>query len=394
VRTAAVVVEYNPMHTGHIYHLEKTREISGADFVVAVMSGDFTQRGEPAIFDKWTRSRIAVCNGADLVLELPFVFACNSAEYFATGALVILKGLGCVDALSFGSESGDIHKLESIAGFLAEETDEYRKALRSHLDGGLSFAAARGKSVVDNLGEEAGEILKSPNNILGVEYIKAARRMGWEAEIMTVGRIGDYHHRGIEGEMASATAIRTQLLDGNKEEILRFLPKQGRAVLEEVPFRVGNPERMYPLIVSSILSGSEDKLKKIFSVNEGMENRMKREVRKHQTFSDFVDALVSKRYTKVGIQRMLIHTLVGFEKQDIYNYPPYVRVLAVNENGRTLLGQIKEKGTLDMVTNINKVPMPHLMKYDILASDLYNLSLGRNLYEYSDYVRAPFVLSQ
>lgn len=391
MRVAAVVAEYNPMHTGHIYHLEKTGEISGADFVMAIMSGNFTQRGEAAIYDKWMRARIAVSSGVDLVLELPFVFACNSAEYFASGAISILKGLGCVDILSFGSESGNIEDLERLGAFLSEEPRDYRDILQENLNTGLSFPAARERAVSHVLGKGAGKVLSSPNNILAVEYIKAARRQGFEVERMTVKRKGNYHCRDIGGEMASATAIRQKISEGKAQEIMTYLPLEGKELLKKTRIKVANSEMFYSLIRSAILVQPSEQISKIFGISEGMENRIKREIRRHDTLSTFVDALVSKRYTRVGIQRLLVHILMNFQKQNLFAYRPYGRVLALNDKGGRILRLVKEKGELEVISNINKSPRPSLMKYDILASDVYNLALERDLYEHSDYVMDPFV---
>lgn len=391
MKTAAVVAEYNPMHSGHIYHLDKTREISGADFVVAVMSGDFTQRGEAAVYDKWTRSRVAVNSGVDLVLELPFVYACNSAEYFASGAISILHSLGCVDVLSFGSESGDIDMLEKLAAFLLEEPEEYKKSLREHLDRGMSFPAARGGAVSRILGTDAGETLRSPNNILAIEYIKAARKWNMPAQRITMERRGSYHDSGLDGELASATAIRKAIWDEEEESVAKFLPPAGREVLMDNRIINSNTERLYPFIRAAILSGTKESLARIFAITEGMENRMIREVRRHDTLKSYGDALVSKRYTRTGIDRLLVHTLLGFEKQDLFSHRPYGRVLALNDRGARLLRRIKKESKIDMITNINKSHHPPLLKYDILASDMYNLCMGRDMYRNSDYVKSPYV---
>ena len=394
MKTAAVVAEYNPMHSGHIYHLDKTREISGADFVVAVMSGDFTQRGEAAIYDKWTRSRVAVNSGVDLVLELPFAYACNSAEYFASGAISILHSLGCIDVLSFGSESGDIDVLEKLAAFLLEEPEEYKKSLRKHLDRGMSFPAARGAAVTQIFGPNAGKILKSPNNILATEYIKAARKWNMPAKRITIKRRGHYHDSGLDGELASATAIRMAIWDEKEEKsekVAKFLTPAGRDIYMDHGIINGDPERLYPFIRAAILSGTRESLARIFAITEGMENRMIREVRRHGTLKSYGDALVSRRYTRIGIDRLLVHTLLGFEKQDLFVHRPYGRVLALNDRGAKLLRRIKEESKIDMITNINKFHHPALLKYDILASDMYNLSLGKDMYRNSDYVIYPYV---
>ncbi|HML38127.1 MAG TPA: nucleotidyltransferase family protein, partial [Bacillota bacterium] len=212
MKVLGIIAEYNPFHNGHRYHLEESVKLTSPDFTVCVMSGDFTQRGEPAMADKWIRAAATVENGVDLVLELPFAFACNNAEFFAAGAVDILNRLGCVTHLSFGSEAGELSALSQAADYLAYEDDELKNTIREFADQGLSFPRARYEAVKMCRGEAYSDVLRSANNILAVEYLKQLRLMKSEIEPVTVKRYGTgYHDMGSYENIASATAIRHQV---------------------------------------------------------------------------------------------------------------------------------------------------------------------------------------
>ncbi len=394
MRIAGIIAEYDPFTNGHAYHIEKTKDVSRADFVVAVMSGDFTQRGRPALLDKWTRSMLAVKNGADLVLELPFCYAASGAEYFARGAVGILEGLGIIDAVSFGSESGDIEELSFVAHFLNEEPDEYRRAIRRHLEMGISFPRARELAVNECLGIDAGRILKSPNNILAIEYLKHIAGM----TPVTVKRESPYGMQELpddEGAFASAGAVRKAVRTGSISGTAPFVPEN---VYEEIVSAyadegaAGMIERRYfDMIRSVILREPAERLADIEGAVEGIENRMKKEIRMHGTLEEYASSLKSKRYTRTAIDRLLLHTAVGMTKEDMAQAAPYARVLAMNDNGAEILAQARGVTGIPVVTNINKYAvLPETARFDVLASDLYNIITGRDLYRSGDHVMKPF----
>ena len=404
MRVAGIIAEYNPMHNGHIYHLEKSREISKADFVVAVISGNFTQRGEPALLDKWTRSRIAVENGADLVLEMPFVFATGSAETFARGGVGILEGLGIVDALCFGSESADCSELQFMADFLKNESPEFRMYLKKHLDMGISFPKARELAVNECLGMDAGKLLKNPNDILAIEYLKQIRSM----TPVAIERKGSYSSEKLpedqllQATYPSAMAIRKAVFCGELPEVEQFVPKgtfEELRVLFDMgggftaPTEKNKLMNYYDLLRSSILSSDAPELAQIEGVTEGMENRIKKEVRLHSDMDSFADALKSKRFTRTAINRMLIHILTGLKNPvPIGSDSLYTKVLAFNDNGSKLLKEASQHGELKIITNINKYDdLPSGLEYDIRATDLYNLMTSADLYENSEYVMKPYM---
>lgn len=378
-----IIAEYNPFHNGHLYHLNESRRKTEADFVVVVMSGDFVQRGEAAVLDKWTRSRLAVECGADLVLELPFVYACNSAEYFAKGSIGILSGLGCVTHLSFGSESGEIEDLKNLAVFLAWESEEFRQTLKSNIKAGMPFAKAREEAVRKELGSDAAALLTQPNNILAVEYLKQLERM--EASIIPVAikrKGAGYKQKEPEDGFASATAIRNNLLTGKETN---QVPENVKGCLPE---RIDD-KRFFDLVRNVVLRSDSVDLGGIFSASEGLENKLKKEIRKANSLEDLIDRVKSGRYPAATIKRLMCHILMDLRQ---WEDTCYGRLLAFNEKGAALLNHIKksECAKIPIITNINKVESrPHQLNYDILASDTFNLIRGKDLYLNSDYVRHP-----
>lgn len=394
MKVAGIIAEYNPIHNGHIYHLQKTKEISMADFVVVVMSGNFTQRGAPALLDKWTRASMAIDAGVDLVLELPFVYACNSAEYFAVGAMEILKRIGIVDVVSFGSEEGNVEKLQEVAEFLKKETPEFQKALKRGLKEGYSFPKARQIGLSQCLGKSAGEIVNRPNNILAVEYLKAKGTL----EVITVKRKGSYRSEVTEnlqvGEFPSATAIRQSIEAGSMDDILGFMPMTAQKMLKAKGRELAKIEMLYPLVQSSILKSTAEDIADIFSVREGLENKIINQFRRCISWKELVNSLKSKRYTETGLNRLLVHILLNLKKFDLFDRVPYTRVLAMSQSGKALIKRAKSIegiSIIDKGIGRDKSIWPNLLRYDVLASDIYNLAIGRNMYTYSDYVAVPYV---
>lgn len=378
-----IIAEYNPFHNGHLYHLEQCVERSKADVTVAVMSGNFTQRGEPAILDKWTRSRLAVQCGVDLVLELPFAFAVNSAEYFAKGGVGILSGLGCVTHLGFGSEQGTLEELEEMADLLWEEGSFYQESLKGFLGKGLSYPKAREKTMEQMLGQKAARLSLSPNNILALEYLKQLKTLDSSIISVMVNRKGaGYFDRTPSGNIASASAIRSRL---GREQRMAYVPPQVRGALEDACDTSG----YFQMVRSGLLRCGESELAEICSVGEGLEHKLKKHVRTCRTLEELVDAAASKRYPKTRIRRILCQMLMGLPR---FEPDYYARVLAAGEKGTMLLRKAKKAGSIPLITNINKeAHLPPLIQYDILAGDIYNLLAGQDLYEKCDYVMRPYI---
>lgn len=399
MKVLGIIAEYNPFHNGHLYHLRESKESIGADFVIAVMSGNFVQRGEPALINKWERAKVAVDNGIDLIIELPVAFACNNSELFAKGAVEILNGLGCVTHISFGSEEGTLDRLKVISDILVAENELFRKVLKESLEKGNSFAKARERAVNSAAGIDFSEIIKGSNNILAIEYLKQLQLTESEIKPMTLKRKGPgYNDKGSSGNFASATHIRDILkTEGNvgsyiPEITLNSIKKQGSLLYLE---------DFYQLIVGRLLQMSNNELKEIYSVSEGLENRIKNQIRKSEDINKLVEAIRTKRYTETRIKRVLIHSLLNLNKHNVNeivnNKINYCRVLGFNDKGAKLLRHIKSKelNDLALITNINKEIEGLdnrwlLINYDVLASDLYNLTRKTSLYENSDFVVKPY----
>jgi predicted nucleotidyltransferase len=394
VRTTGIIAEYNPIHNGHIRHLEKAREAGKADFVVAVMSGDFTQRGEPAIFDKWMRAEMAVDAGIDLVVELPFVYSCGSAEYFAEGGVKVLRALGVVDTLCFGTEEKDLIKLAELAELFSEEPDTYKKALKKHLDLGLSYPRARQLAVNEIM--ECGNILNKPNNILALEYLKALGGVDDIKPISVYRNTSKHSDTAICGDVASGSAVRSSLLSGKREEAFGAVPDTSAALIEKYSSLMADPASgtYYNMLRSEIMRRRPEELAGIFSMEEGIENRIIRYARTSEDLETLIRHVKSKRYTDTALRRLMVHILTGFAKCDLHSVQPYIRVLGFNENGAKLLKHIRthKTATAPVITKIRRgAEEDPVMRMDIIASDMYNLAFGGDVYERSDFVMKPYV---
>ena len=355
---AGIVAEYNPFHTGHAFHLAETRRRLGNCTAVAVMSGHFVQRGECAVLDKWTRTRMALEGGADLILELPTVWAAASAEHFAWGAVSILKAAGA-NAISFGSESGDGDGLKTVAACL--DGPDFHSGLRRFLDEGMPFAACRQAAVRELLGEESAALLAGPNDNLGVEYLKAARHQGWEPEMAAVRRAGAAHDGGGHPEYPSASYLRERILSGELEaENPAFLCYAERAVLA----------RLRTMELSD--------LEALPDSGEGLAQRLYRAARKGATLSGVYGLAKTKRYAHSRIRRMVLWAWLGLTKADVPAAPPYLRVLGANEKGRVLLHDLKKTLHLPVITkpaHAGKLdgPVRRLFELEARCTDLYQL---------------------
>ena len=353
-----IVAEYNPFHAGHAFHLAETRRRLGDCTAVAVMSGHFVQRGECAVLNKWTRARMALEGGADLVLELPTVWAAASAEHFAWGAVSILKEAGAA-VLSFGSESGSGDALKTVAACL--DGPEFRAGLRRFLDEGLPFAACRQAAVRELLGEELASLLAGPNDNLGVEYLKAARRLGWEPEVIAVPRRGAGHDGGNHPEYPSASYLRERIFSGElKAENPASLRCAERAVLARLRTMEVNDFEVLP------------------DSGEGLSQRFCRAVRQGTALAEVYGLTKTKRYAHSRIRRMALWAWLGLTEADIPERPPYLRVLGANERGRALLHNLKKTARLPVITKPAHVknldgPERRLFELEARCTDLYQL---------------------
>ena len=349
MHTIGVVCEFNPFHLGHFEHLAESRKALGDDTaVVCVMSGDFVQRGGPAVFDKHSRARAAVLSGADLVFELPVPWANASAERFAMGAVGLLNGLGVVSHLSFGSETGDLAPLTALA--LAAAEPETVEKIKRQMTAGMSFAAAREMVLSETLGPEA-KLLQTPNNILGVEYLKALFALRSSMKPMTTLRTGAGHDSVTDGPRRSASQLRAMMEAG--EDISAYLPAEAREIPHICRAQGRGPVTMASLeqaVMSRLRLLTEEDFCALPDATEGLGNRFYRAVRSEATVEGILSAVKTKRYPLSRLRRMVMSAALGI-REDMSTKPvPYARLLASTEKGRALLREMGEKSTVPIVT--------------------------------------------
>ena len=399
MRIVGITAEYNPFHKGHLYHLERSVELSGADYSVAVMSGNFTQRGEPALMDKWTRSRAAVDAGLDLVVELPFVRACSMGRSFAAGAVDILAGLGATH-ISFGSESGDVEELKYTAEALMKGEKEIKKAAGEFMSRGNSYAKSFYEAACLIIGREEAAVMSEPNNILALEYLRRIayiNERGGNIKALTVKRKGSgYFEEKSDTGFAGGGAIRSMAAGGRLKEAEKYVPEGMRHYLADRLCGDAD-ENMFRLLRYEIVRSSAEELSGMRFVGEGMEHRLKREAVRAGSMGELINSMVSRRYTASAIRRALVSVLLGIKKEDEV-FSPYGRVLAAGGRGRELLRIMKkdETASIPVVTNVNRREglcdeARACLEADIHASDIYNLISGRDLYRCSDRVITPYI---
>lgn len=355
MKIAGIVAEYNPFHKGHEYQLKKAREKSGCNFVAVVMSGNFVQRGEPALIDKYKRAESAIYGGADLVIELPMPFSCQNAEQFAKSALIELKKLN-ITHLSFGCENDDLELLKEIA--LIQITDKNLKyEVKAELAKGISYPAALTNAINKVSGKEIGQILKSPNNVLGIEYIKSSINLKGNWNFTPVRRIGKNHNDiDLSGQYDSATAIRNNIISGINNRYSNSLTEKSNEMVERFYSEYNgfnHLDRYLNYIYYKILDIGLEGLNNIYEISEGLDNKIYSNIFKYELADDFIMSLKSKRYTYSKLRRILLNILLNIKKSDIDNYAAanlkvcknYVKVLAFNDSGRRILKQSKDSGT-------------------------------------------------
>lgn len=361
MKITGLIAEYNPFHNGHAYHLEQARRITGCDYLVVVMSGSFVQRGEPAIVNKYLRARMALEAGADLILELPVSYACASAEYFAGGAVSLLTRLGVADSLCFGCEEASLEPLMEAARLLAREPKSYQAALRSYLKRGLSFPAARQEALRDYLSPEACRCLDSPNNILGIEYLKALIRQESPIRPYSIARIeSGYHEKDLKQKsgISSATAIRRELLAGNAGNLSPHMPQSAHRLLTDSLWRrdLVTADDFSLILQYLLLDAEPELLCQYQDVNLPLARRICRNRENWSTFGELTALLKTRELTRTRIQRALLHILLSLTDQDIRRQVQggwhfYARVLGARKEAAPLLGLIKQRCPLPMIMN-------------------------------------------
>lgn len=413
MKILGIIAEYNPFHYGHKYHLEKSIRKTDADYSIAVISGSFLQRGEPSFIDKWTKAKMAINNGFDLVIELPFIYSTQSAEYFAYGGVKLLDSLNIVDYISFGCESGDLLELSNIAKILNQEPESYVEILKKNLSEGLSYSKSRSNAIEDYINSkntnddvDYSHILKQSNNILAIEYLKALYKLDSNIEPSCIERIGsDYKDLSISNGFASATSIRNLIKENGIQSSKPFVPKETYLALEEYIDKYKNfnyLENYQDIIVYLLRTTSSQKIKKLLNIEQGLENRLIDKAFKYNDLEDIINAVSSKRYPKTRIQRILIHLLHSLYSDDFYEvekvYPSYIRVLGINKNGFDILNKIKFSSNVSIINkfanykDLKDKDINNVINYDKISSDIFVLGLNNpDIFPNQDYLNSPYI---
>ncbi len=393
-----LITEYNPFHNGHLYHLNKSKSITKADYTIAIMSGNFVQRGEPAIFDKYIRTKAALLNGVDLVIELPIYYATSSAEYFAKCSVKTLAKTNIIDKIVFGSESGNIDFLNKVADILHYESAEFKGSLRNALSEGNSFPKSISIAVNSIIGNNI-ETINTPNNILAVEYLKNLKKINSKIEMLTIKRFKSHYNSNlVNSGFASASAARNMIKNKNYSELSEIIPSNALEIfLEKENFFPNNLDNFSMIFNYLLRQKSKNELKEILDISEGLENRLISAAEKNFLISDIIKESKTKRYTYTKLQRAILHIILDIKKKDfnrleINGAAPYIRVLGFRKSSEKLLRELCKNSEIPVITNLKNAENI-LDKHDFLclkkeidSTDLYYLALKRPLrknFEYS-----------
>ncbi len=396
MKVTGIIAEYNPFHNGHAYQIRQIKEEHGSDYVVVVMSGDFVQRGECALVDKYARAKMAVLSGADLVLELPVFYSTASAPNFALGGVAILHALGCVDELCFGSESGEISHFYEVASILKDEPDDYRRGLSECLKKGMSFPAARAQALAE-CGIDS-EFLSAPNNILGIEYTKALLSVNSKMKIHPISRKGEGYHSDALKSFSSASAIRSACRKENGFSAVKEADTVPENVLPILETEFEHERYLFTDAFSSILGyqlldmESPEELAGYFDVGQFLANRIWQNRFLYRNIDQFADILKTKNETMMHIKRSLLHILLSIKEPDKKNIlPAYTRILSMNKEASELLKSVKRKASISVISKMagsnevidafyNEKKIQELAKEQLMktsyASNLYQMQLS------------------
>lgn len=354
MHVTGLITEYNPFHNGHLFHLKKARETTGADYTAVVMSGSFVQRGAPAVFDKYSRTRAALLSGADLVFEMPAPFSTASAREFASYAVALFTALGAVDSICFGSECGEIEPILRAARLLNEESESFKKRLQDFLKEGKTFPEARSAALAEEGAEEA-KLLSSPNNILGVEYCQAVLRQRSPLSCFTIKREGNgYHDPSLNGALGSALAVRQALQSGTDVQALRFLLPDPSfdSVCRSIPVFLDDFSGLlnYRLL-------TEQEPERYAEIRPELAARIKKLAPGSASFDQRIKELKSRQLTYTGVSRGLIHLILGIEQRqmDLFkeaDFAPYARILGFRKSAAPLLRRIKENSSIPVISKL------------------------------------------
>ena len=417
--TIGIIAEYNPFHNGHAYQLKKIRKCHPNATIVAVMSGSFTQRGEAAILDKWARAKLAIENGVDLVCELPYAFACRSAEHFARGGVQSLAALS-IDALAFGAETNDLAMLQSVAHCM--DTESFQSALHDRIAAGASYASALSSELMERRNID-DSILRAPNNILAIEYLRALARYASDVTPLLIERTGAaYHDTQLHEDTASASAIRSALRgkpDWNKLRLV-MPPATFDALQNANPKNLPQQDLLLRPLLARLLTMNAGELQRITGINEGLEHRLLERCSSplpsrndsKDSWEHLTQAIATSRYPKSRISRLLVHILANFTN-DIATTcdatgPRYLRVLAMNARGTALLHGVKKTARLPIITKTSQFlnsrdclrpldelsALQQMLLFDVRATELRNLALPAPMATSQDFLTSPCYVKQ
>ena len=368
-----IICEFNPFHNGHEYIIKKAKEITNLD-VICLMSGDFVQRGEAAIQNKYDRAKNAVCCGASAVFELPTIYACSNAENFASGAIKILASLG-VTHLAFGIEKTNLETLKKIAALKFENSERFQNAFKNEIQNGISYNTALKRSIAKEIGDEKIiEVLNKPNNILAIEYLTAILKQNCNFEIVAIERCDDgYYSEDSVGEFLSASSIREKLFSG--EDITKFIPKNAKI---DSFFDKNCQKMLKTLQLLKIRTSQTEFLSSHYDYNEGIEYRVQDMARKHKTFDETLSEIVTPRYRAVRVNKLLLYPLLGITKvviENSFKTKSVTKLLAIDKNKKYIISQIKKNKVNVIIRNedynkLNK-KQSEIIKVDLLASEIY-----------------------
>ena len=386
MKILGIIAEYNPFHNGHAFHIREALKISNCDAAVIVMSGDFVQRGEPAIFPKHVRAKMALSEGASVVLELPAYFATGSAEYFARGAVSLLHSLGCIDALCFGSESGNLKELEEIAEILLEEPEPYKALLQTYLRQGMSYPLARQQAFsAYTKKEHLSKMLTEPNNILGIEYLKALFSLHSDIQPFTIVRKGaGYHKTSLHETYSSASAIRKCLVQNDLESVSVQVPSISYEFMQEYCEKKGpvTCDDFSLLLKYRLLSETPESLCTYADISEDLAHRIMNQRNHLVSWSQFCELLKTKELTFSRISRALMHIVLDIRKTDLSScktdgFCQYARVLGFRKPDRFVLKACKDQSQIPIITKIGNCDTLSKTGMRMLEKDCY----AANLYE-------------
>lgn len=381
MKACGVVVEYNPFHNGHAYHVQKAKEVTRAESVIAVMSGNFLQRGEPAIIDKFHRTRAALSSGVDIVLELPYAYAVQNSDYFARGAVQALHAIGA-SSICFGSEAGNADPFISAYLVQQERKQDYKIELKASLDQGLSFpeASMNAYRAIGLVNKQFD--LSQPNNILGMGYVNAILEKGLPMNIHTIKRLNNqYHDLDIAGEIASATSIRKEIIEHQNitSRAFKALPPITVEMLQQYIQTTSHWhhwEHYFQLVNYRVQTMTLQELREIHGVTEGIEYRLKNTANQVESMEDWFRLMKTKRYTWTRIQRIFTHLLTNTTKDELAQFLdmndeiPYVRILGISEQGQKYLNHVKKAIKIPVLSSYRKNMHP-LMQLEERATHSY-----------------------